>query len=87
MPRLPMWTITKEFTFDASHRLPHHGGKCRNLHGHTYRPTSLIAAGPEVAQKRMYTRNWINMKQGSLVICAIQYTHDQNIPRFELCVE
>ena len=29
--------IGKEFTFDAAHQLPNHDGKCRNLHGHTYR--------------------------------------------------
>lgn len=30
-------TICKEFTFDAAHRLPNHSGKCRDLHGHTYK--------------------------------------------------
>lgn len=30
-------TICKEFTFEAAHKLPNHDGKCRNLHGHTYR--------------------------------------------------
>lgn len=30
-------TIGKTFTFDAAHQLPLHDGKCRNLHGHTYR--------------------------------------------------
>lgn len=29
--------VVKEFTFDAAHCLPHHPGKCRNTHGHTYR--------------------------------------------------
>lgn len=29
--------IGKSFTFDAAHRLQNHAGKCRNLHGHTYR--------------------------------------------------
>src|SRR5581483_747704 len=29
--------ITKEFTFEASHHLPGHRGKCRHLHGHSYR--------------------------------------------------
>lgn len=28
--------VAREFTFDASHQLPNHNGKCRNLHGHTY---------------------------------------------------
>jgi len=29
--------VTRTFTFDAAHVLPWHSGKCRNLHGHTYR--------------------------------------------------
>lgn len=29
--------LKKEFTFDAAHTLTWHGGKCSNLHGHTYR--------------------------------------------------
>lgn len=31
-------TLIKDLgTFDAAHQLPHHEGKCANLHGHTYR--------------------------------------------------
>jgi 6-pyruvoyltetrahydropterin/6-carboxytetrahydropterin synthase len=29
--------VSKEFTFDASHHLHCYEGKCKNLHGHTYR--------------------------------------------------
>ena len=29
--------LTKTFSFDMAHRLSFHKGKCRNLHGHTYR--------------------------------------------------
>ncbi len=29
--------VTKEFTFDAAHHLYSYEGKCKNLHGHTYR--------------------------------------------------
>jgi len=29
--------VTRCFTFDAAHQLPWHPGKCRQLHGHTYR--------------------------------------------------
>jgi 6-pyruvoyltetrahydropterin/6-carboxytetrahydropterin synthase len=29
--------IHKTFRFDAAHSLPHHAGKCRQLHGHSYR--------------------------------------------------
>ena len=32
-----MRLASKEITFDAAHLLTGHPGKCRNLHGHTYR--------------------------------------------------
>lgn len=32
-----MFEITKRFTFEASHQLPWHGGKCKRLHGHSYK--------------------------------------------------
>lgn len=30
-------TLTKEFRFEASHRLKNHDGKCAKPHGHSYR--------------------------------------------------
>lgn len=32
-----MFLVSKEFTFDAAHKLIHYHGKCERLHGHTYR--------------------------------------------------
>lgn len=32
-----MFKVTKEFQFEAAHELPDHLGKCRRLHGHSYR--------------------------------------------------
>lgn len=32
-----MLTVTKIFTFEASHHLPHYVGACHNLHGHSYK--------------------------------------------------
>lgn len=29
-------SITRRLEFDAGHRIPSHGGQCRNLHGHRY---------------------------------------------------
>jgi len=29
--------VVKEFTFDSAHYIPRYEGKCRNIHGHTYR--------------------------------------------------
>ena len=29
--------VRRSFPFEAAHRLPRHPGKCRDLHGHSYR--------------------------------------------------
>jgi len=39
-----MWRVEKEFKFEASHQLPHHEGKCRRLHGHSWK-ARLICEG------------------------------------------
>ena len=30
-------SVTRSFHFEAAHQLPWHPGKCRDLHGHSYR--------------------------------------------------
>ena len=42
-PRENETTIYKEVFFDASHRLLHYEGKCRNLHGHRWRVEVWLA--------------------------------------------
>jgi len=37
-------TVCKVFRFEAAHKLPNHDGKCKNLHGHSYR-VEVEAAG------------------------------------------
>jgi 6-pyruvoyltetrahydropterin/6-carboxytetrahydropterin synthase len=32
----PAISITRRLEFDAGHRIPHHDGQCRHLHGHRY---------------------------------------------------
>lgn len=39
--------ITKIFTFDSAHTLRYHDGKCRNLHGHTYKLEVTIEGVPQ----------------------------------------
>lgn len=36
--------IARQFQFEAAHFLPHHDGRCRNIHGHSYR-LELIFTG------------------------------------------
>lgn len=37
-----MFTLKKEFTFEAAHKLPHHDGKCQRLHGHSWRMRVIL---------------------------------------------
>lgn len=37
--------VTRSFTFEAAHQLPWHPGKCRDLHGHSYR-LEVTVEGP-----------------------------------------
>lgn len=49
------WTIVriaKIFTFDASHTLEFHDGKCRRLHGHTYKAEVVIRGVPLLVRKK-----------------------------------
>jgi 6-pyruvoyltetrahydropterin/6-carboxytetrahydropterin synthase len=38
-------SVTRTFRFEAAHQLPWHEGKCRDLHGHSYR-LDVTVAGP-----------------------------------------
>jgi 6-pyruvoyltetrahydropterin/6-carboxytetrahydropterin synthase len=38
--------ITKQFTFEAGHALYGYDGKCKNLHGHSYKLSVTVAGSP-----------------------------------------
>ena len=44
-----MYTLTKEFRFEAAHLLENHGGKCRNLHGHSFKG-KIVVRGKHIIQ-------------------------------------
>ncbi|RJR27637.1 6-carboxytetrahydropterin synthase QueD [candidate division WWE3 bacterium] len=46
-----MYFITKEFTFDAGHRLLYYKGACHNLHGHTYKLQVTVVPTSETLSK------------------------------------
>ena len=39
--------IAKEFTWEMGHRLPFHTGKCKNLHGHSYKCMVELGGDPD----------------------------------------
>ena len=38
--------ITKKFTFEAGHALYGHDGKCKNIHGHSYKLYVTVIGEP-----------------------------------------
>jgi 6-pyruvoyltetrahydropterin/6-carboxytetrahydropterin synthase len=38
------WKLEKEFSFEASHQLPRHEGKCKRLHGHSWKGRLICEA-------------------------------------------
>jgi len=36
------WTLEKKFRFEAAHFLPFYDGKCRRLHGHSWRGAVIL---------------------------------------------
>lgn len=42
--------ITKQFTFETGHALYGYDGKCRNVHGHSYK-LSVTVIGPPISDK------------------------------------
>jgi 6-pyruvoyltetrahydropterin/6-carboxytetrahydropterin synthase len=41
--------IAKEFRWEMGHRLPHHGGLCRNIHGHSYEAHVKLEGMPDAS--------------------------------------
>jgi 6-pyruvoyltetrahydropterin/6-carboxytetrahydropterin synthase len=42
-----MYRLIKKFTFEASHQLLNHDGKCRRLHGHSWTGRAILE-GPDL---------------------------------------
>lgn len=46
----PRYRLEKQIFFEAAHRLPHHDGKCRRLHGHSWKG-KLILEGDRLDER------------------------------------
>lgn len=63
---LSIMTISKEFTFEAAHRLLGYNGACVNLHGHSYK-LIITLQGPVDTSTNMVmdfseVKKWVNDK-------------------------
>lgn len=52
--------ISKTFTFEASHVLPKHPGKCSRLHGHSWKLTVAVKA--HVAESTGFVMDYADLK-------------------------
>ena len=44
--------VTKEFTFEAAHALDGYDGKCKDIHGHSYKLSVTVIGTPETSGDR-----------------------------------
>ena len=47
-----MNTVTRSFSFDAAHRLLNYPGKCRHIHGHSYKAEVEVGPGHRLVAVR-----------------------------------
>lgn len=76
--------IAKDFTFEASHVLPRHPGKCSRLHGHSWKLTVAIV-GP-VSPETGFVADYGHLKKlvERLVVDRLDHQHlGQGDLRFE----
>lgn len=72
--KLPTVYVTKEFTFEAAHKLNNYNGKCANLHGHTYK-LRVTTKGP--IRKNGMTIDFVTLKQivGEKILDRVDHTY------------
>lgn len=60
-----MWIISKTFTFEAAHKLPHHDGKCQKLHGHSWKGTIFVSSSKLIQEgaKQGMVMDYKDLKQ------------------------
>lgn len=67
-----MMKIAKEFNWDMGHRLPEHFGKCKNIHGHSYR--MFVELEGEIQPTGM-VMDYYDLKK---IVCPIVETLDHS---------
>lgn len=89
-----MLTITKIYTFEACHHLPHYVGACHNLHGHSYKLEVTITGEREEDMNKSHCGMIMDFKGLKIIIeeVAGKYDHaDLNLyfrnPTAEIMVE
>ena len=77
--------IAKEFNWEMGHRLPEHFGKCKNIHGHSYK--MLVEIEGDVMENGMvmdyyHLRDVIDPLVEKMDHAFLVYKDDQNVIEF-----
>ncbi|MBI4018758.1 MAG: 6-carboxytetrahydropterin synthase [Candidatus Aenigmarchaeota archaeon] len=70
-----MFRLRIEDHFDASHSIPGHAGKCRNLHGHTYKVEVFVTGQTTDSNGILENSDFIELKSG-LRSCLSEFDHN-----------
>lgn len=68
------WLLEKEFSFEASHILPDHDGKCSRLHGHSWRGR-LICEGSRLHESGPKTGMLVDFSEMKSVVRPLLEEH------------
>lgn len=72
---MPNLTISKTFTFEASHILPNHSGKCARLHGHSW--VLVVSVKGAIDKKTGFVADFYDISQvvKEHVVDKLDHTH------------
>lgn len=78
-----MISVTKRYSFEASHHLPYYEGACHNVHGHSYKVEVTVSGIPVNDIKSEKCGMIIDFKDLKSIIktCIGMYDH-QNLNKF-----
>ena len=76
--------LTKQFTFDMAHALPLYQGKCRNIHGHTYKLLVTVQATGEPGPDGMVL-DFSAIKQIVEQQIVLPFDHALVLPQLQAC--
>lgn len=56
-----MISITKEYRFEAAHRLPDHPGHCKNVHGHSYKLVVTVGCQDDKLNNQCMVMDFVDL--------------------------
>lgn len=73
-----MWKLVKAAEFSASHTIPWHKGRCRQLHGHTYKVKFEVWANTLTPDRFV-----VDFSDLKALVQELDHQHLNDLPGFE----